>query len=66
MKKLVEEWIALRGDEDGPLFWLRPAGLRMVFRRIQEECDLPAFHPHLLRHQAATEMARNYIEGARL
>ncbi len=66
VKKLLLEWVAFRGEDDGPLFWLRPAGLRMVFRRIQTECDLPLFHPHLLRHQAATEMVRNNIEGARL
>ena len=66
VKKLLLEWIAYRGDDDGPLFWLKPAGLRMVFRRIQTECDLPRFHPHLLRHQAATEMVRNNIEGNRL
>lgn len=66
VKMLLLDWVAFRGDGDGPLFWLQPSGLRMVFRRIQEECDLPLFHPHLLRHQAATEMVRNNIEGARL
>ncbi len=66
VKHLLLEWVALRGQDSGPLFWLKPAGLRMVFRRIQEECDLPLFHPHLLRHQAATEMVRNNIEGTRL
>jgi len=66
VKMLLLEWAAFRGDGDGPFFWLQPSGLRMVFRRIQKECDLPLFHPHLLRHQAATEMVRNNIEGARL
>lgn len=66
VKHLLLEWVAIRGQDDGPLFWLKPAGLRMVFRRIQEECDLPLFHPHLMRHQAATEMVRNNIEGTRL
>lgn len=57
--QLLQEWIRLRGDEPGSLFWLKAAGVRMVFRRIQEELGLEIFHPHQFRHQAATMMVRN-------
>lgn len=59
VKQLLESWLTIRGDEPGSLFWLKAAGIRMVFRRIEEELELPAFHPHLLRHQAATMLVRN-------
>jgi len=56
---LLAEWVRLRGNEPGSLFWLKAAGIRMVFRRIQEDLGLEIFHPHQLRHQAATMMVRN-------
>lgn len=59
VKVLLAEWIALRGQEDGELFWLKAAGIRQVFRVIKEDVGLAKFHPHMLRHQAATEMVRN-------
>jgi integrase/recombinase XerC len=59
VQELLQDWLRIRGDEPGELFWLKPAGIRMVFRRIQEELGLDLFHPHLLRHQAATMLVRN-------
>lgn len=59
VQQLLEDWLRLRGPEAGSLFWLKAAGIRMVFRRIQEDVGLESFHPHQLRHQAATAMVRN-------
>lgn len=58
----LDEWIGRRGPEDGPLFWLTGAGVRTVFRKIQVELGLDHFHPHQLRHQAATMMVRNNVD----
>ncbi len=55
---LVRDWLAVRGQEPGSLFWLSSASVRTVFRRIQEETGLERFHPHQLRHQAASMMVR--------
>lgn len=59
VQELLRDWIKIRGNEPGVLFWLKAAGIRMVFRRIQEELGLDLFHPHLLRHQAVTMLVRN-------
>jgi site-specific recombinase XerD len=59
VQQLLEDWLSLRGHESGSLFWLKAAGIRMVFRRIQEDVGLATFHPHQLRHQAATMLVRN-------
>lgn len=60
VQRLLEEWIAIRGTEDDePLFWLKPAGIRQVFRSIQLHLGLTRFHPHMCRHQAATALVRN-------
>lgn len=34
----------------------------MVFRKIQNELGLETFHPHQLRHQAATMLVRNHTD----
>lgn len=54
--KLLKSWLAIRGDGDGPFFWLSPDGIHMLFRRIQKEAGLEVFHPHQLRHTAATKL----------
>lgn len=59
VQELLRDWIKVRGAEPGALFWLKPAGIRMVFRRIQKDLGLELFHPHQLRHQAATMLVRN-------
>ena len=51
-------WLAIRGKEDGPLFWLSTRGVQQLFKRIQRETGL-AVHAHLLRHQSATILVRN-------
>jgi integrase/recombinase XerC len=55
---LLREWLEARGDEPGPLFLLKQAGLRMLFQRIREDVGLEVFHPHSVRHTAATQMLR--------
>lgn len=60
--RLINEWIVLRGHEEGRLFWLSGSGVRTVFRKIQVELGLEQFHPHQLRHQAATMMVRNHVD----
>lgn len=62
VQTLLQDWLVIRGLEPGSLFWLKGAGIRMVFRRIQEELNLDLFHPHLLRHQAATMLVRNHTD----
>ncbi|MGD9712201.1 MAG: tyrosine-type recombinase/integrase [Thermomicrobiales bacterium] len=66
VKQALLEWMHIRGNEPGTLFWLQPSGVRMVFRRIQEELELPVFHPHQLRHQAATTMVLNKMDLERV
>ncbi|MDP9359805.1 MAG: tyrosine-type recombinase/integrase [Chloroflexota bacterium] len=53
----LRAWLAVRGDEDGELFWLKPRGIQMLFTRIRRETGLP-IHTHLLRHQSATLLVR--------
>lgn len=60
--RILDEWISRRGSEAGPLFWLTGAGVRTVFRKIQVELGLEHFHPHQLRHQAATMMVRSNVD----
>ncbi len=50
--------------EPGRLFWLAPQSVKTVFQRIKDELGLKSFHPHLLRHQAATMMVRNNADIA--
>jgi site-specific recombinase XerD len=66
VKQLLLDWLIIRGNEPGTLFWLQPSGVRMVFRRIQAELALPVFHPHQLRHQAATTMVLNKMDLERV
>ena len=54
--KLLKSWLAIRGDGEGPFFWLTADGIHMLFRRIQKEAGLEVFHPHQLRHTAATKL----------
>jgi site-specific recombinase XerD len=53
---LLKRWLAIRGDEEGSLFWLSFEGLKMVFRRIQREAGLEVFTPHQVRHTTATNL----------
>jgi site-specific recombinase XerD len=62
VRVLIEEWVTVRGDEEGRLFWLAPDGVKTVFRRIKDELGLDLFHPHQLRHQAATALVRNHVD----
>jgi site-specific recombinase XerD len=52
----LRRWLAIRGDDDGPVFWLAPEGIRMLFRRIKDETGLPTLHPHVVRHTSATQL----------
>ena len=53
----LRKWLAIRGDEAGPVFCLSPRGIQMLFKRIQDETGLDV-HAHKLRHQSATMMVR--------
>lgn len=55
---LLSAWLKVRGDEPGTLFWLKPHGVQVLFRRIKDETGLEVFHPHQCRHQAATMLVR--------
>lgn len=54
--ELLKRWLAIRGDEEGSLFWLSFEGIKMVFNRIRKEAGLSVFHPHMLRHTTATNL----------
>jgi site-specific recombinase XerD len=58
VRELLKEFLAIRGVDDEPLFHLNAGGIRTQFRRIKEELGMDHFHPHLLRHQFATQMLR--------
>ena len=38
---------------------MAPESVKTVFRRIEDELGMDMFHPHLMRHQAATALIRN-------
>ncbi|MGI8482658.1 MAG: tyrosine-type recombinase/integrase, partial [Thermomicrobiales bacterium] len=64
VRALLELWLDVRGSEPGRLFWLAPQSIKTIFRRIKDELGLEIFHPHQLRHQAATMMVRNNADVA--
>ena len=59
----IRRWLTIRGDdEEQPLFWLKPAGIRMLFKRIKEETGLDLFTPHQVRHTALTMLVRDGVD----
>ncbi len=66
VREYLREFLSIRGIDDEPLFHLSSAGIRTTFRRIKDETGLEHFHPHLLRHQFATEMVRKGTTGDHL
>jgi integrase/recombinase XerC len=54
--ELLKRWLSIRGEEPGSVFWLNYEGVKMVFNRIRKEAGLKVFHPHQLRHTAATNL----------
>lgn len=59
VRELLNEFLAIRGLDDEPLFHLNADGIRTTFRRIQLDVGLEKFSPHVLRHQFATQMLRS-------
>jgi site-specific recombinase XerD len=57
----LQEWLAVRGEDDGTLFWLTRDGVKMLLRRIRAETGL-LLHSHKLRHTAATKLVRSGID----
>lgn len=58
----LRKWLSIRGDDAGTLFWLKPAGIRMLLKRIKQETGLDVLHCHQLRHTAATMMVRQHAD----
>lgn len=58
----LQRWIAVRGESTEPTFWLAPAGVRQVFKRLKAELGLEVFTPHQMRHTALTMMVRNHAD----
>ena len=57
----LKDWLAVRGEEPGRLFWLTRNGVKMLLRRIQRETGLH-LHAHKLRHTAATKLVRSGLD----
>jgi site-specific recombinase XerD len=55
-------WLVVRGDEPGPVFWLKNSGIRQVMRRIQAETNLPMLFAHQLRHTALTLLVKGDMD----
>jgi integrase/recombinase XerC len=65
--ELLEEWVELRGDEEGPLFCtsefdaeglpnrLHRSSAWKIVRRIGKLAGMPELHPHAFRHFSTTE-----------
>jgi site-specific recombinase XerD len=62
VRDLLHDWISARGDDPRSLFLLKPAGVRQLFRRIQDQTGIEHFHPHACRHTAATSMVRSNLD----
>jgi integrase/recombinase XerC len=58
VNSLIQDWLTVRGPEPGTLFWLASESILTLFQRIQKDVGLERFHPHMLRHQAATMLVR--------
>jgi site-specific recombinase XerD len=54
-------WLSVRGRDEGSLFWLKPAGVRMFLERIKKETGITTLHPHQIRHTALTILVRNKV-----
>ncbi len=59
VQQLLLECLRVRRSALGPFFHISAAGIRSTFRRIADDISLERFHPHQLRHQAATMLVRN-------
>ena len=60
-QEAIRLWLSVRGSEDGSLFWLKAAGVRMVLERIKQETGIAVLHAHQIRHTALTMLVRNRV-----
>lgn len=58
----LRRWLVIRGDGEGSLVWLKDSGIRMVFKRIQDDTGLPVLTPHQLRHTALTMLVKQNVD----
>lgn len=58
----IQKWLLIRGTQDGPLFWLESSGIRMLFKRIQEDVGLKVFTAHQLRHTSLTLLVKRGVD----
>lgn len=58
----IRRWLTIRGEEPGSLFWLEPAGVRMLFKRIKDETGLSMLTPHQVRHTALTMLVKDGVD----
>lgn len=58
----LKRWIDIRGTDEGSLFWLKAAGIKMLFRRIQIETGIERFHPHQVRHTTLTMLVKQDVD----
>lgn len=55
-------WLAVRGHDDGPVFWLKPAGVRQVMERIKRQTGIPLLFAHQLRHTSLTLLVKGDMD----
>lgn len=58
----LRRWLTIRGDDDGPIFWLGTAGIRMLLKRIKAETGLSVFTAHQMRHTAFTMLVNQGVD----
>lgn len=58
----LSTWMAIRGNGEEAVFWLKPAGIRMVMERVRAQVGLPMLTAHQIRHTASTMLVRKHAD----
>ena len=59
----IKLWLSVRGtDDELPLFWLKPSGVRQMTERIKKETGIKVLYCHQLRHTALTLMVKGQMD----
>lgn len=58
----LRRWLTVGEHVEGSLFWLTPEGIRMLFKRIQNETGLKVFTAHQVRHTSLTMLVKQNVD----